>query len=49
MIIDFHVHMAIESQGMWTPKVWDLLREHYPEICDDIHRYETTIEQLWNL
>lgn len=41
MIIDFHVHMAIESQGMWTPKVWDLLRKHYPEICDDIHRYET--------
>jgi len=40
VIIDFHVHMAVESQGMWTPHVWRLLREYYPDECGDIHRYE---------
>lgn len=39
MIIDFHVHIAIESQGMWTPGTWDLLRAHYPDKYRDIQRY----------
>jgi len=41
MIIDLHVHMAIEGQRMWTPRVWDLLYEQYPERSGDIRRYET--------
>jgi predicted TIM-barrel fold metal-dependent hydrolase len=39
LFIDFHVHTAIEDQGMWTPQVWKLLREHYPDKCEDIERY----------
>ncbi|OGL46626.1 MAG: hypothetical protein A2161_10480 [Candidatus Schekmanbacteria bacterium RBG_13_48_7] len=39
MIVDFHVHIAIENQGMWTPEVWELVRKHYPDKYNDIQRY----------
>jgi len=32
--------MAIRSQGMWTPRVWQLLQRHYPGIDEEIVRYE---------
>jgi hypothetical protein len=38
-VIDFHVHVAVESQGMWTPRVWQLVREHYPDKYEDILRF----------
>lgn len=39
MVIDFHVHVAIEDQGMWTPGVWNLIRDHYPDNYRDLLRY----------
>jgi predicted TIM-barrel fold metal-dependent hydrolase len=38
-VIDFHVHAAVEEQGMWTPDVWDLIRTHYPDNYRDIKRF----------
>jgi len=32
--------MAIRNQGMWTPGVWELIREHYPDKYEDIEQYE---------
>jgi len=40
VIFDFHVHIAIKDQGMWTPEVWELVREHYPDKYEQIQCYE---------
>jgi len=40
VVVDFHVHIAIKSQGMWTPGVWELIREYYPDKYEDIQKYE---------
>jgi len=39
--IDFHIHIAIEEHGMWTPRTWSLIREKYPEMYRDMKSYMT--------
>jgi predicted TIM-barrel fold metal-dependent hydrolase len=34
--IDFHIHIAIEEHGMWTPRVWEILHARFPETSTDM-------------